>query len=551
MSVLDDTLKKHRRRIIDREEQAFRELLDAYSGVERGLKRAYLDLQKKILAAQSAGETISPSWLYREQRLKSLIDQVKTEIERFGGTAAAITAREQQAAIGIAVEQTRETFRVIMSGGGGDGIGTLLPTRAVETAVGMMGDGTPILEYYRQNLAPKVAKLIRSEVIIAAATGTDFNTLANRLVKTGQITKSRALSVARTEVNRVRRETSRQILEETPGVQEWEWVASKSRRTCPVCLEMDGRRFKVEEPFPQHVNCRCQIIAVIDGVDRPKRTIGREWFDEQSGDVQDEILGKEAAAAYRRGDVTLKDFVGWKNDKQFGKSVYRKPLAKVLADTPAPPKAYKWSGDPIGISAKELAEASPLRRTANELRAQVESLYRGRDGFVISGQRAATTNSHYLALQDADGRIAKMRISDHPPGRRGNENMLDLRPGERLSDKDLLKKIDLHFAEQRRAAELEIQTSKRLRVQSEAEQAKRKATQEAAAAKLARSNDLFKKAVTGEGTILDLEAELRSLGWDEKRVLKAAQKVRDATRLYKQFGIKNVDGFGGVSITLY
>ncbi len=30
----------------------------------------------------------------------------------------------------------------------------------------------------------------------------------------------------------------------------------------------------------------------------------------------------------------MKDFVAWKNDKRFGKSIYRKPLAQILADKP-------------------------------------------------------------------------------------------------------------------------------------------------------------------------------------------------------------------------
>jgi ADP-ribosyltransferase exoenzyme len=46
-----------------------------------------------------------------------------------------------------------------------------------------------------------------------------------------------------------------------------------------------------------------------------------------------QILGKDAFAAYKNGDIkNLKDFVGWKNDKRFGRSVYRRPLAQVLAD---------------------------------------------------------------------------------------------------------------------------------------------------------------------------------------------------------------------------
>ncbi len=336
MSVLDKYLARHRQLIIDREKETFRRLLSSYEIVERDLHRAYLDIQQKILAAHTAGEEISSSWLYRERRLQLLTDQVKNQISRFGMQAAPVIESEQRAGIKIAIAQAQETYDLILDMGKAGGqyarnLGTTLPTRVIENAVGMIGDGSPLLEYFTDQLAPKVAEKIKDEVIKATATGTNFNTIAKRLRSTGQITKTRALSTARTEVNRVRRETTRQIFEENSDViSGWEWVSSKSRRTCPVCLALDGRIFKLQNEFPQHPNCRCSLISVIIGVPRPLRTIGANWFDLQSDEIQQEILGKEAVEAFRAGDVKLKDFVGWKNHKLFGRSVYRKPLGQVL-----------------------------------------------------------------------------------------------------------------------------------------------------------------------------------------------------------------------------
>jgi SPP1 gp7 family putative phage head morphogenesis protein len=334
MSVLDDHLKKHRKQIIDREERTFRQLMAAYDDIEKDLVRAYRELQKKILEAQAAGEEISPSWFYRERRLKLLLDQVNDQVVRFGGKASPVIAREQNAAIRIAIEQTKDTFKIIGPDTiRTDNIGSQLAPRVVENAVGAMGDGSPLMSYFTQQLAPAVAEKIKTEVIKAAATGTNFNTIAGRLMKAGDITRSRAFAVARTEVSRVRRETTRQIYEENADVVSgWEWVASKSLRTCPVCLAMDGKVYTTDKPFPQHMNCRCTLIPVLIGVKRPPRTIGRDWFDGLDEIDQVKILGKDATDHYRNGDLKLKDFVGWKTDKRFGKSVYRKPLAKILAD---------------------------------------------------------------------------------------------------------------------------------------------------------------------------------------------------------------------------
>ncbi len=336
MSALDEHLKKHRKKIIDREKKTFRELLAAYQDTERELAEQYDELYRKIKLAQENGEEISVSWFYREQRLKNLLSQSTEQIIRFGEKTAKIIEREQREAIKIAAVQSKETFEILTENSPDiRSLGSMLNPRAVETAVGMMGDGSPILEYFQKQLAPMVAEKIKSEVIKASAIGTDFRTMGKRLEAAGGITKHRALTTARSETNRVRRAATLEIYRENDDIIEgWQWCSSKSRRTCPVCLAMDGRVFKLKDEFPQHPNCRCQMIAVIEGLPRRKRTIGSDWFDEQPDAIKEEILGKEAFLAFQNGDVELKDFVGWKNDKRFGRSVYRKPLMTVLQSKP-------------------------------------------------------------------------------------------------------------------------------------------------------------------------------------------------------------------------
>lgn len=334
MSALDEHLKKHRQKIIDREEKTFRDLAAAYREIEKQLKESYDELQKQIEDALAAEEETSPSWFFRQNRLKKLLAQVNEQIARFGGKAAKIIEREQRAAILIAVEQANETVNLELKLAGKDAsFAAQLNPRAVETAVGAMGDRSPLRSYFEQQLAPLVADKIKSEVVKAAALGTGFKTISKRLSETGAITKHRALSVARTEVNRVRRETARQIYEENDDIFEaWEWVASKSSRTCPLCLAMDGRQFRLDEPFPQHVNCRCTMKAVIKGLPARPRTLGKDWFEKQTDATKETILGKETFVAYKQHNLNLDDFVAFRNDKRFGKSVTRKPLAKILAD---------------------------------------------------------------------------------------------------------------------------------------------------------------------------------------------------------------------------
>lgn len=443
-SALEQQLQRHRSRLIEHEEAAFRELLEAYEVIERDLAREYRKLQRQIAEAQAAGETISEAWLYRQRRLASLLDQVKQQVERFGQTAAAITTREQRAAIRIAAEQTNDLFRVITGAATLD-LGSTLPTRVIEDAVGMMGDGSPILNYYREKLAPKVAEMIRTEVIKAAATGTDFRTIASRLMTTGQITRTRALMAARTEVNRVRREATRQRYIESGVTTGWEWVASKSIRTCPACLWMDGQIFKLEDPFPQHPNCRCTMMPVIEGVERPPRTLGREWFERLTDEEKEKILGIEAAAAYKRGDVTLEDFRGWRNSKEFGRAIYTRSLASIQNAGGQKREVPKDLGidarTPTGAKAKEVAEI-------------LENA-----GFDVGYSRAKTTNSHYLFV-GKDDVTAKIRISDHKPNASA-VLALDLRADSQMDADSLIARVRASIADM-----LDVKTAEQARLKN-------------------------------------------------------------------------------------
>lgn len=330
MSVLDDLLKEHRKRIIEREEATFREMLAVYRELQADLNKQYKEIERAIAEAAAEGVEVSRSWALRSRRLRALLAQVEEQIVRFGGRVTARVAAEQRAAITIAANHAREAINVV-SPGTPIQLGSTLSPRTIETAVGMMGDGSPMLAYFEKLMAPAVAEKLRSEIIKAVATGTDFNTIARRLRQAGDITRHRALTMARTEVNRVRRATTLDIYRDNKDVIEgWEWVAAKSPRTCPVCLALDGTVYKLNVPFPQHINCRCTLIPVIKGVPRPKRETGAEWFDRQPDAVKEMILGKEAAAAYMRGEVELKAFVGYATSKGFGKRVYTRSLADVL-----------------------------------------------------------------------------------------------------------------------------------------------------------------------------------------------------------------------------
>lgn len=104
------------------------------------------------------------------------------------------------------------------------------------------------------------------------------------------------------------------------GVTHWRFVATLDSRTTILCASLDGDRFPVGEgPMPPlHPNCRSTAVpdlgddgtrAAFDG-QVPASMTFEEWMRTRPLAEQEEMFGKQKAAAFRRGDLSLKQMLG-------------------------------------------------------------------------------------------------------------------------------------------------------------------------------------------------------------------------------------------------
>ena len=124
-------------------------------------------------------------------------------------------------------------------------------------------------------------------------------------------------TAATSESTAAREETFREL-----GVTHWRFVATLDSRTTILCASLDGDRFPVGEgPMPPlHPNCRSSAVpdlgddpfgtrAAFDGQVDAGVTF-EEWIKTRPLAEQEEMFGKQKAAAFRRGDLNLKQMLG-------------------------------------------------------------------------------------------------------------------------------------------------------------------------------------------------------------------------------------------------
>jgi SPP1 gp7 family putative phage head morphogenesis protein len=126
---------------------------------------------------------------------------------------------------------------------------------------------------FQRNLASimkitdNLAGRIQSELADGILQGEGIPKLTKRLTEAADISVTQARTVARTESSYAFNEGLTQQYERH-GVEEVEWITSRRSGICDTCDALDGQTFEIEEQpaCPQHPNCRCTVLPVIEEV---------------------------------------------------------------------------------------------------------------------------------------------------------------------------------------------------------------------------------------------------------------------------------------------
>lgn len=395
LAVILAAARKHRRALEKRNADASERMYQSWLAVLQDLRPRIDAITQRIDTARKNGETVNPAWLYQQERYRQLIDASRTAFNQYAYSvereARGLQAFAATEAIDAAYYLTRGAF-----GPNTADTPVVLVRPGLEEMkdiVGFLGNGSPLstlLSTFGDQAAEAIGRILTTGIV----TGRSPIEMARDIRNAAGIPRSRAETIARTELHRTFREVTQRTFEANSDViTGWIWHAANQRRTCAACWAMHGTFHPVTERLRGHVRCRCSMLPQtktweelgIDGVQNERVTVplGSDLFDRLSDRDQRFILGRTKYDMFKRGEITLADLATLHKNPVWGDSWQESTLAQARAAAQArenatkraltPPRAPRKPKAPVG---QIPAPTAPAFKPGAQVRAEIEAFAR-------------------------------------------------------------------------------------------------------------------------------------------------------------------------------
>jgi SPP1 gp7 family putative phage head morphogenesis protein len=327
----------YKRKLAAAEREQISRLVKSYGDIWVRAKKDLEQVLAKIAEAQQSGQPVSLAWIYQQERARGLMAQAEREIAQWSRRAEATTMALQRSGIDVGLEEAARLLDAATLGGKF----VSLPRAAVDEMVGFTADGTPLSQLF-DDIGPGTRGEMEHALVVGVGTGQHPTVVARMMQRAFALGLSRATLIARTEMLRAWRESSRRTYEANQDVVAgWIWHAEHGPNTCASCLAMDGTIHTVDERLDDHPNGRCAMMPLtrswnelgfkgVEEVGPPAREDSEDWLRSQPEAVQEKILGRAAAALWRSGKISLSDFSEQVDDPVWGTMRVQRSLKRIL-----------------------------------------------------------------------------------------------------------------------------------------------------------------------------------------------------------------------------
>ncbi len=307
-----DVITNHRAALLARENAAMQANARAWLQVEQAIQA-----QVDALAYELAN-TATPSMgqLQRSRRYHALMEQTRDELRKYEDYLEPRIRSGQADMITAAMEHSRQAVNAVATEAQVVINFDRLPVSAVNDAIGLAGDGSP-LRAVLQDASRVGPDALADQLVSGIALGRNPVTVARQAIRLGLGQSfTRMQTIYRTEMLRTYRQTTLASYGNSNIIVGYTRISARDSRVCAGCLMSDGRFYPVDYGFDQHPNCRCSLIPRLRNVPPVQYQTGQEWFRQQPAATQRQILGAGRYDLWQRGDASLDDMVSrsWSDD---------------------------------------------------------------------------------------------------------------------------------------------------------------------------------------------------------------------------------------------
>lgn len=346
----DDLLDLQSRLVLDvlhDTEATATRFLRLYTGVFNRLSHDWLALLEEIEEKRETDAELD-ILLFRQERIRALRVQTAAQVTRFAREAELAVTAEQRMAVDVgAIHAARMMAEAVaLSAPGIEVSFAKLPAGALRELVGRFDNGEPLRNLFDQ-LGADAATKAENVLFNGLATGQSPRMIARQLRTELSVPLTRALTISRTTMLGAYRSAALSTYAENSDiVKGWRWGASLGPRCCSACVALHGTFHPLSERFMHnHPSCRCSPIPETKtfaelglNVAEPRRdlTTGPEWFDDQSAETQERILGPRKYDLFRAGRLDIQDTVYEDFSPRWGPSFREGSINYALAVHGAP-----------------------------------------------------------------------------------------------------------------------------------------------------------------------------------------------------------------------
>ncbi len=234
-----------------------KQLKKYYVRLSKQLIKDYEALYDRVLLKQANGEQISPATLYSLDKFWELQAQTRKRLNKLGAFQQALLSKVFQ----VFFQQSYNSINIK----GLEAFNTL-DDAAVKQVIERIwaADNKSWSERIWNNTA-QLQQTLEDGLIECVAAGKKTTQLKKILQQRFNVSYSRANTLARTELAHVQTAAAQQRYIDY-GIKEYEFYADEDERRCEICGKLHQKRFPIGSTpkVPQHPNCRCVILPVIE-----------------------------------------------------------------------------------------------------------------------------------------------------------------------------------------------------------------------------------------------------------------------------------------------